>query len=124
MTKDYYKEKKLLAPRCIQVKDFIKYNPNVSNEDIARGLNVKIQSVTPRTKELKENGIVWITNRGRTSSNRTAWLMTLAHCPRCKSHSLSIRKPDSVRFQYHCNNCNYEFTALVGKNRSQEVIIK
>jgi len=124
MTQDYYRSSRMLADKCIKVRNFIRYNPKCTNENIATGLGMKIQTVTPRTKELKENGIIWIVGKGKTSSNRSAWLYSIASCPKCKSNSLSVTKMDAVRFAYHCNNCNHNFIATVGSDRTQEVLVE
>ncbi|MBQ7622096.1 MAG: winged helix-turn-helix domain-containing protein [Candidatus Methanomethylophilaceae archaeon] len=123
MTTDYYRESRIYSKRCTEVRNYVKFNPNVSNEQIANGLGLKIQTVTPRIKELRENGVVWVTGRTKTSSKRPAWTYKLAACPSCRSNSLGIKKMDQIRFSYHCNNCHRDFIALVGDKKTQEVFL-
>ena len=117
----YYGVECLAKHRCIQVREFIEANPDVCNEDIARGLRLRIQSVTPRTKELKENGIVWVIGRVRTSSGRTAKSYRVASCPECMSTHLQAERLDPERFSYYCWNCGHRFVARLGE-RSEGIV--
>lgn len=122
-TRNYYGEGTLSTQSSLKVRKFIEYNPGVTNEEIARGTGMRIQTVTPRTKELKENGIVWITGRAKTTSSSSAALHTLANCPMCRDHSLTITRTSGKVFQYHCNNCGHDFSAVTDSKKKREVMI-
>lgn len=58
-SKEAYQEiKRDLGRRQQEVLNFIRNHPSVSNLGIAEGLNLPINSVTPRVKELREAGLV------------------------------------------------------------------
>ena len=54
----YYDIRTLSTPLALKVRSFIAANPDCTNEDISQGLRLRIQTVTPRVKELKESGII------------------------------------------------------------------
>lgn len=116
----YYSMNKLSTKTCIRVRDFIVANPDCTNEDISKGLRLRIQTVTPRVKELKENGVVWITGRAKTSSNRTANTYRVATCPYCMSDHVLAERRDRVVFDYRCWDCGRKFCARLGE-RSADV---
>lgn len=119
----FYGQSRLLADKCLQVKRFIEANPGCTNEEIAMGTGLRIQTVTPRTKELKENGVVWITGRAQTSSHSSAAEHSLASCPSCMGHSLSIQRSGNG-FRYHCNNCGRDFAVTTDPEKKKEVKIR
>lgn len=117
----YYGAERLSRQRCIQVREFIEANPDVCNEDISRGLRMPIQTVTPRVKELKENGVVWVTGRKKTSTGAGAKTYRVACCPRCLSARLEATRIDSQRFRYYCWICGHTFIARLGE-RSEDIV--
>ena len=117
----YYAAKTLSHPLTMKVRSFIAANPDCTNEDISLGLRLRIQTVTPRSKELKENGIVWITGKARTSTGRTANTLHVATCPYCMSDHILARRRDALFFDYQCWDCGRKFSARLGK-RSADVV--
>lgn len=117
----YYSVQKCSAPRCLRVRQFIEANPNVTNEDIAMALNMRIQGVTPRTRELKMNGLVWITGRAATSTGRNAYTMKAATCPNCLSTKLEATPETEGTFSYYCYTCGKRFEARTGGNSTEVV---
>ena len=117
----YYDIRTLSTPLALKVRSFIAANPDCTNEDISQGLRLRIQTVTPRVKELKENGIVWITGRARTSTGRTANTLRVATCPFCMSEHVLANRRDSVVFDYRCWDCGRNFCARLGE-RSADVV--
>lgn len=117
----YYSERRIASEQSIRVRGFIAANPDSTNEDIALGLRMRIQTVTPRVKELKECGVVWITGRTKTSAGRTAKTLRVATCPYCLSdHIRSVRR-DPEYFDYHCWDCGRDFSARLGKRSDDDV---
>lgn len=117
----YYDIKRIAREQCRKVRAFIEANPDVTNEQISEGLRMKIQAVTPRVKELKENGVVWITGTAKTSTGRSAKTVRAATCPRCMSTGVMAERRDAVSFRYHCWNCGCDFVARVGEHSADEV---
>lgn len=119
----YYRIQKVSARQCNQVRRFIEANPDVTNELISEGLRMRIQAVTPRVKELKENGIVWITGKVRTSTGRYANTLRVATCPHCMSTNVIASRRDAVSFCYHCWDCGSDFVARVGERSAEQVTV-
>ena len=117
----YYSIQKCSAERCLQVRQYIEANPNVTNEDIAQALGMRIQGVTPRTRELKVNGLIWITGRARTSTGRTAFTMRAATCPHCLSTKLEATPETTNTVSYYCYTCGKRFMARTGGEKSEIV---
>lgn len=117
----YYSVRELSKESCIRVRRFIEANPDCTNEDISQGLRMRIQTVTPRVKELKENGIVWTTGRTKTSTGRMARTYRAATCPYCLSGHVRSKRRDAVMFDYHCWDCGKDFSARLGERSADEV---
>ena len=117
----YYSVSKLSARRSLAVRAYIEANPGVTNEDISQGLRLRIQSVTPRVKELLENGVIWITGRSKTSTGYTARTYSAASCPHCLSTQVQARRRDALYFDYYCWNCGRRFSARLGERSSEQV---
>ncbi len=114
----YYSIEKLASPRSRQVHRFIELNPGVSNEDIAIGMKLPIQSITPRTREQKANGTIVVTGRVRTRSGRFAVQHSVVSCPVCMGTSLAITPLNDKIFGYVCRGCGCRFEIDVGKTQS------
>ena len=117
----YYSIKKCAKPRTIAVRNYIEANPASTNEDVARGLRMRIQGVTPRTRELKMNGLLWITGFKWTDGGRRAYTMKVPTCPFCLSTRIEATRLDLSRFSYYCWTCGRRFTAYVGENANEPV---
>ena len=117
----YYSIQTCSKPRTIAVRNYIEANPDSTNEDVARGLRMRIQGVTPRTRELKANGLLWITGLKDTGSRRRAYTMKVPTCPFCLSTRLEAERIDLSRFSYYCWTCGKRFIAYVGADASEEV---
>lgn len=117
----YYSIRKIASEQSRKVRAFVEANPDVTNELIAEGLRMRIQAVTPRVKELKENGIIWITGTTKTSTGRSAKTVRVATCPRCMSTKVMAERRDTVSFRYHCWSCGCDFVARVGERSADEV---
>ena len=72
-------------------------------------------------KELKENGVVWVTGRKKTSTGAGAKTYRVACCPRCLSARLEATRIDSQRFRYYCWICGHTFIARLGE-RSEDIV--
>jgi len=55
-----------------KVFEYIKNNPGCTNEEIAHATGMRLQSVTPRTGELREIGCIAITGKKKGPSGRYA----------------------------------------------------
>ena len=117
----YYSIKTCSKPRTVAVRNFIEANPDSTNEDVARGLRMRIQGVTPRTRELKMNGLLWITGMKSTGTKRRAYTMKVPTCPFCLSTRLEAGRLDPSHFSYYCWTCGKRFVAYVGEDASEEV---
>ena len=117
----YYNVRNLSKPTTMKVRAFIAVNPDCTNEDIALGLRLRIQTVTPRTKELKENGVVWITGKARTSTGQSANTLRVATCPYCMSDHVLAKRRNPCFFDYQCWDCGRSFSARLGE-RSADVV--
>lgn len=117
----YYSIRTCSMPRAVAVRNYIEANPDSTNEDVARGLRMKIQGVTPRTRELKVNGLLWITGTRLTDCGRRAYTMKVPTCPFCLNTRLEAERLDRCRFTYYCWTCGRRFTAYVGENATEEV---
>lgn len=114
----YYSIERLASPRNRQVHRFIELNPGVSNEDIAIGMKLPIQSITPRTREQKANGTIIVTGRVRTRSGRFAVQHSVVSCPVCMGTSLDISPRNEITFDYMCRGCGCRFEIYVGESQS------
>lgn len=120
----YYSIEKCSGDRCMKIRRFIAANPDVTNEDISKAMNIRIQTVTPRTRELKVNGLVWVTGKALTSSGHVACTMSAATCPHCMSTKLEANQEDREFVSYYCYTCGERFRARTGglKTTAVEVI--
>lgn len=105
-----------------RVTTYIRDNPGCTNDDLTRGLGMPIQSVTPSTFRLKQQGLVWIVGHKPTSTGRSAGAMSLARCPTCGRTELDIRKEQQGVFRYECG-AHHVFRAYVGARCSEEAVI-
>lgn len=113
----------LQARRRALVLKHLKEHPGETNEEISEALGLPIQSVTPRTRELKERGRIWITGKRETSSGRMAAEMSPASCPLCGAPPESIAYWGEGGFVYRCT-CGCEYVALVGPSRNLSVVVR
>lgn len=119
----YYSIQKCSARKCLEVRQYVEANPGSTNEDIATALNMKIQSVTPRTRELKVNGLLWITGKEKTASGRNGYAMSPATCPNCMSTKLEVSRESEGMFGYYCFTCGHRFRARLSENSELEEVI-
>ncbi len=120
----YYGAGRLSTKRTRQVLSFVRMNPDCTNEDISAGMHLPIQTVTPRTREAKANGLLWVTGVKRTRSGRSAVTHRVASCPDCMSEDL-VREDlgGHTVFTYGCRNCGCTFRAHVGATQSTEALV-
>lgn len=119
----YYRASALATRRNMQVRAWLSENPGSTNEEIAEGTGLPLQTVTPRTRELKYNGAVWITGRKRTALGQSAAMHEVASCPVCGSPELAATRRDPCTFAYSCVPCGSRFVARVGRGQSEPVVI-